>query len=103
MKFTEVSTAGSVTILANDHYVAKAYDCSSLTTLATNGIIKAGTVIPANDATAVGVLLSDVELNSNPNGTVVVHGFIDTAKAQTYSGVTVSANAKTALPMISFI
>lgn len=102
MKFTETSAAVSITILANDHYAAIPYDCSELSSLASDGVIKAGTVIPANDETAVGILLSDVLLKANPNGTVVVHGFIDKSKAQAHSGVTVSEDAKKALPMILF-
>jgi hypothetical protein len=73
MKFTSKTTQ-SKEILANDHYVAIAYDCSSLAT--DNGIVKAGTIVPANDATAIGVLLYDVMPAVNPNGAVVIHGFI---------------------------
>lgn len=80
MRFTEKTFSQGKMILANDHYVAIPYDCAALTALATDGIIKEGTIIPANDATAVGVLLSDVVLANNPNGTIVVHGFIETSK-----------------------
>ena len=98
MKYTTQSTVGTKEILANDHYVAIPYDCSALTSLATNNVIPAGTIIPANDATAVGVLLSDVELNKNPNGTIVIHGFIDSAKLPKAP----DSAAKTALNMIRF-
>ena len=80
MKFTEKKFAQGVNILANDHYVAIPYDCSELAALATNGVIKEGTIIPANDATAIGVLLNPVVLAENPNGTVVIHGFIEKSK-----------------------
>lgn len=80
MKFTEKKVVSEVNILANDHYVAVPYDCTNLTALATDNVIKAGTIIPANDMTAKGVLLTDVNLNENPNGTIVVHGFIKTNK-----------------------
>ncbi len=76
MKFTETSVTVGKEILANDHYVAIPYDCTSLSGLATNGVIPAGTLIPANDGSAVGVLLHDVTLADDPNGTVVIHGFI---------------------------
>ena len=76
MKFKSTSVTQGKLILANDHYVAIPYNCESLTALATDGVIKAGTIIPANDATAVGVLFTDVVLAENPNGTIVVHGFI---------------------------
>ena len=80
MKSTVTSFVNSKEILYNDHYVAIPYDCSALSSLATDGVIKAGTVIPANDGTAKGVLLSNVVLAENPNGTIVIHGFIDKSK-----------------------
>jgi len=75
MKFKSTKTTESKIILANDHYAAVTYDCSDIEA-DENGVIKAGTILPANDGTAVGVLLDDVDKNSNPNGTIVVHGFI---------------------------
>ncbi len=80
MKFKEKSIPQGENILANDHYVAVPYDCTELTALATNGVIPAGTIVPANDVTAKGVLLHDVVLAENPNGTMVIHGFITKAK-----------------------
>ena len=80
MKFTTKSVAQGVNILANDHYVAVPYDCSALEALAENGVIKEGTIIPANDATALGVLLNPVVLAENPNGTIVIHGFVEKNK-----------------------
>ena len=76
MKYTTKTVNASVEFLANDHFVAMNYDCTNLTALATDGIIKAGTLIPANDATAEGILLNDVNLNENPNGSIVIHGFV---------------------------
>lgn len=83
MKFTETTFVNGKEILYNDHYVAITYNCSSLSALATNGVIKAGTLIPSNDGSAEGVLLSDVKLSENPNGTIVVHGFIKQAALPT--------------------
>lgn len=80
MKFTQRTIPQGKNILANDHYVAIPYDCTALNALATNGVIPEGTVIPANDATAKGILLNPVVLGENPNGTIVIHGFIETAK-----------------------
>ena len=76
MVFTKSSVVTGKEILYNDHYVAIPYDCSDLSSLATNGVIPAGTVIPSNDGEAQGVLLHDVTLAENPNGTLVTHGFI---------------------------
>ncbi|MCI8777326.1 MAG: hypothetical protein HFK00_08080 [Oscillospiraceae bacterium] len=75
MKFKSTNIINSKEILYNDHYVAIPYDCSALTA-DSSGIIKAGTVVPANDSTAIGILLYDVKKEDNPNGTVVIHGFI---------------------------
>lgn len=83
MKFTTKTVVASKEILANDHYVALEYDCSALSSLATNDVIKAGTIIPSNDANAIGVLLYDVNLAENPNGAIVVHGFVNAAKLDT--------------------
>ena len=80
MKFTEKSIPQGKNILANDHYVAISYDFSTLASLATDGVIPEGTIIPKNDATAVGVLLNPVVLAENPNGTIVIHGFVQKSK-----------------------
>lgn len=97
MKFTTKSVVQSKTILANDHYVAIPYDCTELAALATDGIIPAGTLIPANDATAKGVLLTDVVLAENPNGTIVIHGFIKKSKLPAEPASSV------AIPQVAFM
>ena len=96
MKFTSKAVTRPMEILYNDHYVAMPYDCSAIEANE-EGIIPAGTIIPANDATAKGVLLSDVDKAGNPNGTIVIHGFIKKSKlpAAPAEGVT--------LPMIQFM
>lgn len=96
MKCTTHTVTPKKEILYNDHYVAMPYDCSAI---AANekGIIPAGTIIPANDATAIGVLLSDVVKEDNPNGTIVTHGFIKKAALPAAPAETV------ALPMIKFM
>ncbi len=99
MIYKNTNVAADVGILYNDHYVAMPYDCTALTSLATDGVIPAGTVIPANDATAFGVLLTDVTLAENPNGTVVVDGFINVDNIPTAP----TAAAIAALPKITFM
>ena len=99
MKFTETTFVNSKEILANDHYVAIPYDCSALSSLATDGVIKAGTIIPANDGTAKGVLLTDVKLAENPNGSIVIHGFIQSSKLPAVP----AEGAKTALSHVMFM
>lgn len=83
MQYTKSSVTTGTEILYNDHYVGIPYDCTSLTGLATDGVIPAGTLIPSNDGAAIGVLLHDVTLAENPNGTVVIHGFIKQAALPT--------------------
>ena len=69
-----------------DHYVAYgqifAKDHALAVLDATTGrkIVKAGTIFPANDATAIGVVLNDLDVTyGDVNGAVVIHGFIKTA------------------------
>lgn len=96
MKYTTRAVTPNKEILHNDHYVAIPYDCSALTANA-EGIIPAGTIVPKNDATAIGVLLSDVVKGDNPNGTVVIHGFVKKSKLPAQPASTV------AIPMIKFM
>lgn len=96
MKFKTTAATPAVEILANDHYVAVPYDCSNVSD--SDGVIKAGTVIPTNDDKAIGVLLSDVVKADNPNGTVVIHGFIVKSKMPTPP----DKKAITALTQITF-
>lgn len=99
MKYTTKTITQGAEILANDHYVAVECDCTDFSTLATDGVIKAGTIIPANDETAKAVLLNDVVIAENPNGTAVVHGFIRKGKLP----AAVDAEAKKALAQITFL
>lgn len=79
MKFKKTIVGMQKNILANDHYVAIPYNCSDLTP-DSNGIVKAGTIIPKNDSTAIGVLLYDVAIDENPNGAIAIHGFVKKSK-----------------------
>lgn len=67
----------------------------------TNGkkIVRAGTVLPANDATAKGVLYNDVDVTHGPQpGSLIVEAYILEARLP----VTPDATAKTALKEIKF-
>ena len=108
MKFKTTAITQPKEILYNDHYVAIPYDCSEIDAN-NDGVIKAGTIIPANDETAIGVLLSDVVKAENPNGTIAIHGFIKTANLpeaptedETAEGVT-TLGAKSVLRQIIFM
>ena len=99
MKFTETSVAG-VEILDNDHYVGVPI---TLTADAKAGAPIAEAGGAGSDTDVVGILLHDVTIADNPVGTIVVHGFIRTAAAQTHSGVTVTDAMKKLLPMVLFV
>lgn len=96
MKYVNTAVARAGEILHNDHFVAIPYDCSAINANS-EGIIPAGTIVPKNDATAIGVLLSDVIKAENPNGTIVIHGFIKKSKLPVAPAETV------AIPMIRFM
>jgi hypothetical protein len=109
MKYSEVSAPADVEILYNSEYVGKALTLDS--TAFTSGVCKAGTPMAADGkkaattsdaSTAVGVLLWDV-YEDRPQGTIVIGGYINTAKAQAHSGVTVDAAAKAAMKNVVFM
>lgn len=96
MKFKTTAINRTNEILYNDHYVGIPYDCSALAANG-DGIVPAGTIVPANDASAIGVLLYDVAKDDNPNGTIVIHGFIRKNKLPAAPAEAVK------LPMIQFM
>lgn len=112
MKYAEVSASSGVEILYNSEYVGKALTLDS--TAFTSGICKAGTPMAADGkkavtssestptSTAIGILLEDV-YEERPHGTIVIGGYINTAKAQAHSGVTVDATAKAAMKNVVFM
>lgn len=91
MKFKTTNIGQPNTILANDHYVAVNYDCSELTA-DDEGVVKAGTIIDG-----VGILLNDVYVDENPNGAVVIHGFIERDKLPE------APSDESAFPQITFL
>ena len=96
-------TTGKQILVFPDHYVgvAKTFarNDSAAATIDGRKIIKAGTIYPANDATALGVVFNDVDVtNGDANGTLIVHGFIKKAALPANP----SANAKSALKAIQF-
>lgn len=65
-------------------------------------IVKAGTPLPANDGTAKGILLYDVDVtDGDKTGALCYEGAFDTSKI-TARGITVSAEAKAVLPRCTF-
>lgn len=104
MNFERKTVGMNPEILYNSEYVGKAVTLD--TTAFTNHVCKAGTPISAdgksvNDDTAIGILLMDV-YDTRPQATVVIGGYIKTAVAQTHSGVTVAADAMSAMKNVVF-
>lgn len=97
MKYKRESIGQGKNILANNHFVSVPYDCSGIAARAADGVIPAGTIVPSNDAAAFGVLLSDVYPDENPNGAVVIHGFISRAK------LAEAPDEAVKLPLIQFV
>lgn len=62
-------------------------------------IVKAGTILPLNDATAQGILYNDVDVTTGPQpGSLIVEGYILEARLP----VAPATAAKTALKEIKF-
>lgn len=104
MRFTQTEYGTEKQILMfPDHYVAAPQKFSQDSSLAVteNGrkIIKAGTIYPSNDASAVGIVFNDLDVTEgDQNGAIIVHGFVKTNALP----VAPSAAAKAALNMIKF-
>lgn len=86
-----------------DHYVAFAHtflkDDAASTLVDGKKIIKAGTIYPANNATAKGVVMYDVDVtNGDQSGALIIHGFIKQSAIPTAP----AATALAALPLIKF-
>ena len=91
-------------ILYNARYTGKAITLDG--GAFTEGVCKAGTPIGedgviANTADALGVLLHDVYLE-RPQATIVIGGYIHTARAEAHSGVTIAEAAKSAMKNVVF-
>lgn len=87
-----------------DHYVSVAHtflkDDAAATTVEGRKVIKAGTIYPANDATAKGVVWADYDVTDGDiTGALIIHGFVKTAAIPAAA----SAEAKAALPMVAFM
>lgn len=89
-----------VNFLASEKFQAFTTHVPAASPLAVNGVIKAGTVFPSNDASAQGILLHDVDLRNGDNvASLIVEGYVLEARLP----VVVDAAAKTALKDIRFL
>lgn len=110
MQFEQTSFAGDVQILKRIPFegINFTLDFASVSTKLSNGkkVVKAGTPIGKtgavdNTATVVGILLHDVT-EDRPQGTLLKKAYLNTAVAESHSGVTYDSSVKAALPMIVF-
>lgn len=84
VKTTKYSNRKEILKVA-DHFVAlkKTFKMNdeAATTVDGRKIVKAGTVYPKNDATAIGMVLNDVDVTEgDADGALLVHGFVDKDK-----------------------
>ncbi len=109
MQYESTTFGAKVEILNRDGFegVPVTLDFSAVVTTE-NGrkVVKAGTPIGANGVSdnteaAKGILLWDV-YEDRPIGTILKKAYINTARAQAHSGVTISTETKAALPMVVF-
>ena len=100
VKTTKYSNRKEILKVA-DHYVAikKTFKINDAAATAVEGrkIIKAGTVYPTNDASAVGMVLYDVDVTEgDADGALLVHGIVDKNKIP----AEISAEAAPKIPLI---
>lgn len=87
-----------------DHYVCIAHtflkgDAAAITEDGRK-VVKAGTIYPANDATAIGVVFNDMDVtDGDMTGAILIHGFVKTSALP----VEPAEAAKTALKQVTFL
>lgn len=101
MKTVDYASAKQILAMP-DHYVAIAKKLEKDSALAVTEegrkIVKAGTIYPANNATAEGVILNDYDVTDGDQmAAVVIHGFVLKAKLPAAPAEAVD------LPLIKFI
>lgn len=102
MPYVSETSRSEVNFLASEKYVAFTYQISDSGVSANadgRKIVPAGTVWPANDATAVGLLHDDVDVTTGPQpGSVIVDAWVLESRLP----VAPAAAAKTAMKAINF-
>ena len=108
MAITTISqdyTTGKQILAFPDHYVSVAHtflkdDAAATTTSDGRKVIKAGTIYPTNDASAIGIVFNDMDVTTgDATGALLIHGFVKTAALPEAP----EATAKTALKQIEFL
>lgn len=102
-KHTDYTTAKGVLVFP-DHYVSVAHtfkkDDKAAVTQDGRKIVKAGTLYPNNDASAIGIVWADYDVtDGDRTGALIIHGFVKTKALP----VIPSSAAKGALKMIQFL
>ena len=90
MKFSKTSVGGTVEILAADQFTAIPI-CITESTAVPAGMpmTAAGKkVVATSYATAVGMLLYDVDPTENPNGALLDQGVVDKKKVESHASIT---------------
>ena len=89
MKFTKTSVGGTIEILAADDFVTIPI-CVTETAAVPAGMpmTTAGKKVATSYATAVGMLLYDVDPTENPNGALLVQGVVDKKKVESHASIT---------------
>ena len=95
---------GKQILVFPDHYVSVAHtfmkDDAAAATVDGRKIIKAGTIYPANGASAKGVVWADYDVtDGDVTGALIIHGFVKTAALPAAP----ATEAKAALPMVAFM
>lgn len=102
MKITKTTYESKPNFLASDKYVNFTTTVSDTgVTADENGkkVVPAGTILPANDATAEGILFESVDVTTGPQpGALMVEGYVLEERLP----VVPDATAKTALKEIKF-
>lgn len=101
---TQSYDTGKQILAFPDHYVSVAHTFlkgdASAVEVEGRKIIKAGTIYPANDATAKGIVWADYDItHGDVTGALVIHGFVKTAALPAVP----TAEAKAALPQVAFL
>lgn len=74
---TNIKDHSNVNFLASENFQSFSVVVDEAFPGAVDGVVKAGTIFPANDATAQGVLLHDVDVANGDNvGSLIVEGYI---------------------------
>lgn len=103
MKIKLETVGGTVEILASNDYQAIPFTVAETTVVKAGMPMKLdGTAVPAGTG-ADGILLYDVDPETNPNAALLVDGIVDWEKCQDHSGATATAAfMKDILPKITF-